>query len=353
MDRVERLKKQRDSLQKQWDLVHEKLDKLRTSVASENDTSSKFKLKQQIEEVELELDSLDQRLDELEGEIQSFNKKKQLDAVKTIHQDIFQREKLYKVLLGLDYTDHVRLFRSFLNTRQAAVFLIQGSSEDTERSLQLLLKRLLGVMKQGGGDFPLLKTKLSSKVRRRDISAIWRDLGREFGASFNASNQEIAIKVCERLQREHVILLFDDLDRLDDINQFIKDFWQILVKEVQKYLPKAHNCQLLMFLVDYNGCVSDTNFECIDKYTPTWQPHTPIRLPLVSQFSMKILIDWVTSLVEDLPDEFICLENYVEYTVNQILPDGNHGVPDMVIKRICDIWGFDLHDEETSRWLEL
>ncbi|MFN6568788.1 hypothetical protein [Dendronalium sp. ChiSLP03b] len=357
LNKVERLKEKYDSLHEEWKQRNHKVKRLRTSLAIETSTSVKIQLEQQIQEEDVQLKGLDWKLQELEEEIEQaenfLTRNKQQDAAKSVSDELFKRETLYKVLLGLDYIDHVRLFRSFLKTKQAAAFVIHGSSEDTECSLQLLLKRLIGVMMQGKTSFPLLKTKLSCRVRRRDVSALWRELGREFGANYDDSPDEIAIKVCERLQTEHVILLFDDLDRLNDINQFIQDFWLPLVKVAKKHLYQTNSCQLLMFLVDYNGCVINSTFECIDEYTSTWEPHIPIRLPMVSQFPVDILTEWVRSLVEDLPDEFITQENYVEYTVKFILQDGNHGVPDLVMKRICGIWGCDLHDEGTSRWLEL
>ena len=69
---------------------------------------------------------------------------------------------------------------------------------------------------------------------------------------------------------------------------------------------------------------------------------------MVSQFSVDVLTEWVRFVVDDLPDEFITQDNYEEYTVKFILQDGNHGVPDLVMKRICGFWGYDLHDEGTS-----
>ena len=357
LKKVERLREKYDGLDEESKQRNQKVKRLRTSLATETSISVKFQLEQEIQDEDIQLQSLDQKLQELEEKIEQaenlFTKNKQQDATKFVSDELFKRETLYKVLLGLDYINHVSLFRRFLNKKQAAAFVIHGSPEDTECSLQLLLKRLLGVMIQGRTSFPLQKTKLSCRVRRRDVSALWRELGREFGANYDDSPDEIAVKVCERLQTEHVILLFDDLDRLNDINQFIQDLWLPLVKVAKKHLYQTNSCQLLMFLVDYNGCVINSTFECIDEDTATWESHIPIRLPMVSQFSVDVLTEWVRFVVDDLPDEFITQDNYEEYTVKFILQDGNHGVPDLVMKRICGIWGYDLHDEGTSRWLKL
>ncbi|QKQ72564.1 hypothetical protein [Nostoc sp. TCL240-02] len=356
LNKVERLQEKSEGFHEEWKQRNDKVKRLRTSLAIETSISVKIQLEQQIKEEDVQLKSLDEKLQELEEEIEQAKnlliRNKQQNVAKSISDELFKRETLYKVLLGLDYIDHVRLFRSFLKTKQAAAFVIHGSPEDTEYSLQLLLKRLLGVM-EGKTNFPLLKTKLSCRVRKRDVSTLWRQLASEFGANYNDSPDVIAVKLCERLQTEHVILLFDNIELLIDINQFIQDLWLPLVKVVKKHLSQTNSCQLLMFLVDYNGSVSNLTFECIEKYTATWEPHVPIRLPMVSQFSVDVLTEWVKSLVEDLPDEFINQEDYVQYTVKFILQNGNHGVPDLVMKRICDIWGCDLEEEGTRRWLEL
>jgi internalin A len=58
----ERSKKQQESFQKEWDLIHEKLTRLRLALVNETDPSRIFQLENQIRETDIKLEELDDRL---------------------------------------------------------------------------------------------------------------------------------------------------------------------------------------------------------------------------------------------------------------------------------------------------
>ena len=62
---------QRDELQRQWDLLHEKIVRLRTARIIETDTAILFKLDRQIEEAETEREKVAQQIDELEQQVET------------------------------------------------------------------------------------------------------------------------------------------------------------------------------------------------------------------------------------------------------------------------------------------
>ena len=65
----QRLEKQRDSLQAQWDLTNKKLTQLRLAFAKEAGVAVKFQLEQEIQAEETELKRLEQELDTIEQAI--------------------------------------------------------------------------------------------------------------------------------------------------------------------------------------------------------------------------------------------------------------------------------------------
>jgi hypothetical protein len=64
-----RLEQERDSLQQQYDLVNEKLNRLREALAVEVDPSTKLKLEKQKEQAQSELNQIDAQLDQVEQQL--------------------------------------------------------------------------------------------------------------------------------------------------------------------------------------------------------------------------------------------------------------------------------------------
>lgn len=64
-----RLEQERDSLQQQYDLVSEKLGRLRQAQSIETDVAVKMKLEVQIQETTTELNRLDGQLEEIEQKL--------------------------------------------------------------------------------------------------------------------------------------------------------------------------------------------------------------------------------------------------------------------------------------------
>lgn len=67
----QRLEQERDSLQHQYDLIQEKLKRLRAAQELENDPTTRFKYETQVKQVETEQEQLDQKLDAIEAKLQA------------------------------------------------------------------------------------------------------------------------------------------------------------------------------------------------------------------------------------------------------------------------------------------
>ena len=66
----QRLEQEREGLQQHYDLLSEKLQRLRDASAIETDASNRFKLEKQMEQVEMERNQLEGSLDELDQRLQ-------------------------------------------------------------------------------------------------------------------------------------------------------------------------------------------------------------------------------------------------------------------------------------------
>jgi GUN4-like len=69
----QRLKTKQESLQKEWNVRHEKLTQLRQSLVIQADISMKFQLEKQIQNEECEIYKLEEKLDEVEKSLDSLN----------------------------------------------------------------------------------------------------------------------------------------------------------------------------------------------------------------------------------------------------------------------------------------
>ena len=73
----------------QFDLLSQKISRLRTAIAIENDPASKFKLEKQLEDAETEREELEQKLTQFQHTVDTYQPQttSQLTATKTPHID--------------------------------------------------------------------------------------------------------------------------------------------------------------------------------------------------------------------------------------------------------------------------
>jgi inactive STAND len=284
----------------------------------------------------------------------------QLEAVREQQAEL-QKEKLYNSLLHIDYFKHTDLFLKFKSSNHMGAFIICGSAECNQEyrgySVRSLLKRLIQVIPNTTVT-PLIERDLSSPIQSNSIGALWRHLASRVNLGADSRPEDIAVRVSKRLQTQHVILIFHGVNSEAQLQELIDDFWVPLVEGVNavQTIPRlTKRSLLLMFLVDYDGCVHNTKvaFTGPTDANATWRPHVPIRLPVISKFSSQDLCEWVKQWFETLhdvlPDDLKFGE--VEYRVQKILEKSNGGDPGLVMLHICSQCGFLL--EGVEEWLKL
>lgn len=325
MSSVKHLQRKRQELQHQYDLLSEKIGRLRVDAAIQAGTSVVFQLRKEIEQCEEERDRLHNQIQTIERSC----------GTEPIHSELFR----------LNYTAQVRFFREFIAEKRIGAFLVHGLPEHGQI---WLLKRLLQAIPESTVT-PLLQFHLRRRALRTDIAALWRELGRQIGVEDFSSHEQIAQNVVAQLNTQHIILVFHDLDCIDEtyLHELIREFWLPLVNSTQK-IYTSNEFFLLVFLVDQDNCVSTWNLGFAEQLDPIWKPDIPIRLPIINPLCERVLVNWMENAIDVLP---IQVTKKIDDTV-QVILEKSEGIPERVFAEIFNLCGCKWQEEET-RWLEL
>lgn len=322
-----------EELQKLLDLLEEKIIYLRVAKVTETDALAIFRVEKQIEEAEAEREKIQQEIESQNTSVVS--------------------SYLYQALLKLGYREQVLSFKKFLKAQSIAAFLIHGSPDYGQR---WLLNRLITQHIRYGTTGKMVRVQLNRIGRRRDISALWRELAGRVGL---VGKQHTPPEIVERVygwwQTQNVMLVFHDVDSMPQeyLQELIEDFWLPLASQAREVVSETRNYQLLMFLVDYEGCVGKQGTLFVEKLAPTWEPKIPIKLPSITQFCDRTLNDWI-EIIEMEFDTLPLVEviNDMEgELVQEILDNSENGVPELAMSEICHLCGSNWY-EEKDRWLK-
>jgi hypothetical protein len=305
------LQRQYQILQKSYDLVAQKLEKLRHDYLIEAGSAISFQLKIQIEQLEAELNNLAKQLDELEKALSSG--------------------RVYRALLKLGYQTQTGTFRQFIQANSVAAFLIHGSLWYGQG---WLLNRLVSKYVTNYVNAKRVGINLSRVARRSDVAALWRELSYGVGLGWQSSDSEVIERVYKWSRTQTVLLIFDNVNHLSEtfLQEMILKFWFPLVTKARGTTRQTTQFQLFMFLVDYEGCVDSWNISFAEQLNPDWQPDTPVKLPAITEFSENELVTWIRYEAEELP---IDLTKKADETVRTILQNSENGIPEPTLQEIC------------------
>ena len=79
-----------------------------------------------------------------------------------------------------------------------------------------------------------------------------------------------------------------------------------------------------------------------------WEPHTPVKLTKLSEFSEGELKNWLINEYDDLPE---ILKAPTTETVNSILEKSENGIPQLALEAICEMSGCDWYSKK-NEWLK-
>lgn len=321
-------------LQREYELLTEEIQFLRQSERTEElSPREKFRLKKQIEQVETEREVIGDQLKAKELELPSGH----------------SGEALYRSLLRLGYRQQIRLFRRLVEAESIAAFLIHGYPEYGQC---WLLNRLVIQYVPYFLTGKVIKIYASRKVRQNDVSAFWREVAGRVGLRGKPyAPVEIAQQICQCLQTQNVLLVLHEVEKIPEATfyELIQEFWLPLVEQVSSQTCKPTKFKLLLFLVDYEGCVGSWEAPFSEQLSSTWEPKTPIKSPIITEFSDNDLVDWIETEYGELPS---VLTANVDSLVESLLEDSEDGIPELVLDAICDRCGCDWY-EESKKWLSL
>jgi len=341
--REERLKKNRDGMEEECDLLVMKRQKLRRAYRIEVDPATKLKLEVQIEETEEELEKLELQLDQLERQLNDLERTSSVNLDKSNNL-----EQLHGALLKLGYEEQHRPFRKILKDHALVSFLIQGSS--SEYGQRWLLNRL-AISITDIIDAKKVKIDLAQVSSRTDVPALWRKLAGQVKLSSDSSYDDVAARVCEWWKTQNVLIIFNNVHATveENIQDLFHDFWLVIFNKAQELKLQQGNFKLLMFLVDYKGEVRTWNLNFARQYNASWQSSIPMELPKILPFSTDKLMTWIEQQCEALPAH---LSDDVEETVQSLLALTRSGIPEPTFREICNLCGCSWDDQEEA-WQRL
>ena len=330
MEQFDPLQRRRESIQAQQSVLFEKLSELRYRAGYTAGASEKFQLEKDIEQAEEELEELEQQLSALDRTSAAG--------------------RLYQALLKLGYTKQVLMFRKFVQRHPIAAFLIYGK---VDYGQQWLLNRLIVQHTRDSLTAKTIKVSLSRVARRNDVAALWRELGRQVGLGRQGEVSAIVERVYQWWRTQNVLLIFDDLNFLPEtfLQELLQDFWTPLVSQSGQSVRGQDgidtNYRLLMFLVDYTGCVGDWSVPFAETLDALWRSKIPVKLPILSEFTQVELVNWLNFSADDLPLELV---DCVDETVQDILENSDNGIPELTFEEICQRVGLNWYEAE-KRWI--
>jgi nucleoside phosphorylase len=262
-------------------------------------------------------------------------------------------ERLYQALLKLGYRKQVQLFRKFVEKYPIAAFLIHGKVEYGQR---WLLNRLIVQHTRDSITGKVIKFNLARVARKSSIDALWQELRKQVGLGRQSEISAIVERVYQWWRTQNVLLIFSDVDFLPEtfLAELLEDFWMPLTTQAERYPGKwerqsGSSYKLLMFLVDHTGCVGEWSVPFAEAVEDHWKPRTPVKLPVLSEFTTKELAIWLEFSADELPLE---LADRVEELAKIIWQNSEKGVPEPTFEEICQRVGLNWCEAE-DRWMRL
>lgn len=251
-----------------------------------------------------------------------------------------RKSALFDLLLKLNFRDQVRLFRQVIQIHRVAAFLVHG---EPDYGQQVLVNRLLR-LSPGWHTGQRISIDLGSDGVGKSIRSLWRQVASKLGVSTSTAPAQIAEKVCEWWQTQDVIFIFHTVDYMppEFLSMWIEEFWHPLVMAAHDSLHRTQReTRLLMFLVDYSGCVCNWNVTLAQQPDQPEYPRLPLYLPPASRFPPDALDFWIDMAAEVLP---------AGLTAQMVLEASENGIPQIVYQAICDHCGLSW-EGELKRWL--
>lgn len=251
---------------------------------------------------------------------------------------------LFHEILNADFKRQIPVVKEVIQKHRTAAFLIHGEQYCGQQLLVTRLSRL----KPKWNNIPYIKIDVGQRAVGGRIPSLWQQLTSWLGLPKDTQSGRIIERVRDRLSTQDVIFIFDRVNDMQPrvLARWLQEFWQPLVASVEEHCPsRTRDTHLLMFLVDNNGSVCQSDILLAQKYNEPQYPLMPLNLPPISPFTLEIL-DELIERVTTIPE----LQMSVELTAQILLEKTENGIPELVYEEICELCG---HSWEggLAKWL--
>jgi hypothetical protein len=270
----------------------------------------------------------DARRDELTQLIQEIQLQEQ-PANMTVPSLALQHQLLHEKLLTLDFRPQVRRFKEVIEQYRVAAFLVHGPPAHGQR---FLTHRLAQFRKEWEIGQRIIIDAGSSGIGK-SAHTLWRQVARQMQLPHDTSKEILAEKVCEWWKTQDVIFVFYTVDYIPPhiLAAWIDEFWRpISTTAREKQHLTQTNTHLLLFLVDFDGHVCETQVTLLDQPDQIITSHAPLKLPPTGKFPEAELEIWIDNAAELLPSRVDAVE---------LISATENGVPELVYEKICECCG--------------
>ncbi len=260
---------------------------------------------------------------------------------------------VFQPLLNLDY---VAQTDSFLDIEQNVAASLLSSEpapiNNNTNNLRLLLRRLMQMMHNSVNLQPL-KLDVNPKNPNAPVApdGYWFQLAHflqkdvsGFSQPYSeADKQAIVNETITWLETMPLVMVMEQLTP-NTYRDIVTHFWQPLR---EKLLVATLANQLILFLLDNAGFYH----EMPQIYPISGEIGFHVEMPVVKAFDARILKRWLRKAQHEAQDERMKALVRDKDSVDRILARSSDGVPEMVLKYICDTCGYEW-EGLFSAWLK-
>ncbi|MCB8944591.1 MAG: CHAT domain-containing protein [Ardenticatenaceae bacterium] len=260
---------------------------------------------------------------------------------------------VFQPLLALDYVNQTD---AFYDVQEAVTASLLSSDpapiNNNTNNLRLLLRRLIGEMPHSVTIQPL-KLDISPKNPNAPVppDGYWFQLAHyvqvdvsQFSDPYSDEDKQAIVQaVSTRLETMHLVMVMEQLTP-QTYKPLVEQFWQLLRQKLAQTAPKH---RLVLFLLDNSGFYSLMP----QVYPMSSEAGFAVEMPVVKAFDRQTLVRWlrqVRNLAADAKMQALVAQ---DETADLILQKSANGVPEMVLKHICDACGYEW-EGQFSAWLK-
>lgn len=287
---LERLQVKHQELQRQYQQLKEYIQALYDDYHGTPSRSEKVLIKRKLEQTEQDREDLEEKMHFLESQIERN-----------------PAQMILEQLMHLDYIEHLERFEEFLDQQKSGVFILHGC---VGCGLRLLRKRMVQYvsLRTWSQTFAI---KMNIRALQRidyygsrapdesESHGLWRELSKKLNC--RASPEEVAARIRQKCQEQTVLLVFDEIDLTCNVQTILEELWRQLLTQMHPDHSQPKNPLLLLLVVAEQTDQMFAEMAVQERYTPSWKPEIPVKLPPAACYARQDVETWLQFLCQTYP----------------------------------------------------